>query len=245
MLKKISIFVFIVFLVTIIILLPFQHKNTFTIMTKSELETELHILDSGKKGPTVFVIAGIHGNEVASIYACDSLKNIVPKRGKVIILPRANKIACDNSKRTMYYMQDLNREFPGKENGTDTQKLAWEIIGVINKDRPEIILDLHESAKAYTEGEHYLGNSIIFTPIDLSTKIVMYILENMNRNIEEGLKFTCFTGAPKGSINREVSNSLDIPVITVETNEQLPIDAREKQHLDIIKLVLKYYGMDD
>jgi len=224
---------------------PNNNEYSFFIMEGTKYETKVFVNDSGKAGHTAFIIAGIHGNEAAGVYVCDSLKSFSPKRGRLVILPRANKIACDNEKRTMHFMQDLNREFLGKENGTDTQKLAWDITKAIKKYKPEVIIDLHESSNAYSEGEDFLGNSVIFTPTDSSAEIVMNILENINIDIETNLKFTCFSGAPEGSINREISNVFNIPVITVETNMKLPIEVRKKQHLDIIKIILKYYGMDD
>lgn len=243
MVKKLIISFVIVAIICLVY--PTKSKYSFPIMEGTKYETEVFINDSGKKGPTVFVIAGIHGNEVAGIYACDSLKRVIPARGTIVILPTANKVACDNKKRTMHYMDDLNRSFIGRENGTDTQRLAWDISNVIKKYNPKVVIDLHESSNSYTEGEYYLGNSIIFTPTDSSIELVMHLLENINKNVKKESKFTYFSGVPGGSINKEISSALNIPVITVETNMQLPVDLRKKQHTDIINLVLNYYGMDD
>lgn len=227
------------------IFLPQKYHDSFLIMKDSDLETKVHIVDSRKTGPVIFVIAGIHGNEIAGIHVAESLSKYTPKKGKLIILPRANKVACDHQQRTMYYMQDLNREFPGKEQGTTTQNLAYEIVNVIKKYKPKVIFDLHESAQQYQSGEYFLGNSLIFTPISSSSELVMYILEKMNKGKDLKSKFTYFAGTPKGSINNEISNGLDIPVITIETNMKLPVEVRKKQHLDIVKTGLKYYGMDE
>jgi hypothetical protein len=50
---------------------------------------------------------------------------------------------------------------------------------------------------------------------------------------------------PKGSINREVSEILDIPVLTIESNMENSLKDRVDFHLYIIENIIKNYEMDD
>ena len=48
-------------------------------------ETQARIDDSGVEGPTIFFVAGTHGNEWAGYYAADELmEEIFPTAGKII-----------------------------------------------------------------------------------------------------------------------------------------------------------------
>src|SRR6188508_3775893 len=75
----------------------------------------VHVLDSGKPGPTVMVQALTHGNELCGAYALDFLfeQKIKPGRGK-LVLAFANVAAFerfdfDDPDRSRYIDEDYNR----------------------------------------------------------------------------------------------------------------------------------------
>jgi predicted deacylase len=221
---------------------PNNEKDVRIIMKGTKYETKAYIIKGKEKGPTIFINGGIHGDEVAGFSTAEELLSYKLKKGKLIILPRANKVACEINKRTADFMEDLNRQFPGKKDGNDTEKIAFEITEFIKEMKPQILLDLHESRGNYREGR--LGNSIIFTPKDGTAELVMTILERINANASEGNDFTFITNAPKGSINYETTNQLNIPVLTVETNRKLDLKVRIDQQLEIVEKIFEYYGVE-
>lgn len=97
-----------------------------------------------EKGPTVFINATTHGNEVYGKEICEHLyKNADLKRGKLIMLPIANPYAYERGTRN-YKNKDLNRTFPGKREGDLIDKLAYEIFEVAKQ--ADYVIDIHSHA---------------------------------------------------------------------------------------------------
>lgn len=212
------------------------HEN-YSIMNGNELQTPVHFIKGKEKGPKIFIIGGIHGNEIAGIEAAEKIKNLKIKKGRIILISRANIEACKNRERNPYYMQDLNRNFPGKDNGTDTEKLAYEIYSLIKKEKPDIVLDLHE-----WESD---SPAVIFNSTKNIFPLILAIIDKMNNNVIGMSKFSYYSTPPLGSINKEVSERLDIPVITIESDMKEKLEDRINMHIDIVNTVIKYYGMDE
>ncbi|NLU09890.1 MAG: succinylglutamate desuccinylase/aspartoacylase family protein [Tepidanaerobacter acetatoxydans] len=196
------------------------------------METQIFYNKGKQKGPHILIIAGLHGNEIAGIKAAEKLKTLVLKRGKLTIIPKANIEACSNNIRYPYYMQDLNRSFPGKKQGTDTQKLAYELYTFIEKQSPDIILDLHEWDTKFMNISKKPYNAIIINDIDAN---LLPIIKESKKNI---YNFDILSCPPKGSLNREVSENLKIPVLTIETDMEKEIEYRINAHLFIIDSIL-------
>lgn len=100
-------------------------------------------LDSKKKGPTTGIVATQHGNEFFSIVILkEFLKIKYPLKGKIIIFPVANPLAYNVKERTSRIdRKDMNRCWPGKENGVITEKMCYSIFKILN--RCGCVLDLH------------------------------------------------------------------------------------------------------
>ena len=117
---------------------------------------------------------------------------------------------------------------------------------MIDEYRPDVVIDLHESKDSYQNDKSRLGDTIIFTPndeiLDETTKLVMHIVDQYNRNLQPNVELTFLSGAPDGSINKEITGLYDIPVITVETNSKLELEERKMQHKEIVNIILQYYG---
>ena len=62
------------------------------------------------------ITAGIHGNEIAGPQAADQIRQWILKRGKLIIVPEANRPALKKNTRNVpgadKEIKDLNRNFP-------------------------------------------------------------------------------------------------------------------------------------
>ena len=235
------------FLISVVFIIIFGlyinsiRDKSISIMNGTKLETNYKIINSGKSGPTLFIISGIHGNEIAGVQALEEFDFSLNK-GKVILIKRASIDACNQKVRYPYYLQDLNRCFPGVKDGRETERLAYEIFNVIKKYNPSLVLDLHE-AEEYGEYNVNVANSLIMNSINSNNKLLIEVLDKLN-NSDLKAEFTFEDGCPKGSINKEVSEMLNIPVITLETDMKKTLEERAKIHRKVIKILLNYYGME-
>lgn len=212
-------------------------NKSYYIMKGSELETSVYFINGEENGAKIFIIGGIHGNEIAGIEAAEKIKKLNIKKGKIIVIPKCNIEACKNGERNPYYMQDLNRNFPGKDNGTNTERLAYEIYNLIKKEKPDIVIDLHEWESS--------SPAIIFNSTKNAFPLILTIIDKMNNDIIGVKNFSYYSTPPPGSINKEVSQRLNIPIITIESYMKEKLEDRINTHINIVNTVLKYYGMDE
>ncbi len=117
------------------------------------------IVNGANRGPVLALVAGMHGAEYPPILALQRLrKTIDPKQvsGTVILVHCANMPSY--LKRTIYYSpvdgQNLNRVFPGKPDGTLSERLAYALTKEII-DRADFVVDMHagdanESLRPYS-----------------------------------------------------------------------------------------------
>ena len=110
-------------------------------------------------GPTLALIAGTHGSEVAPIVALQRVRGALDPatlRGTVLIVHVANMPSFLG--RTVYYSpidgKNLNRVYPGKADGTVSERIAYAITNQII-DRADFLVDIHagdgnESLRPYT-----------------------------------------------------------------------------------------------
>lgn len=200
-------------------------------------EVDYFKIGSGK--PVVMIIAGIHGDEISGIEKARELKEYKISKGTLVIIPEANKEAVKNGNRTEYYMEDLNRTF-FQNNNDKASEIAKEIINIIEEYKPNIILDYHESYYNYDEDKDpnfYIGNTLIFqqNAVDEYSELIFSFLE-------EG--FIPLQGAKKGSLNREVSEKMNISVITIESSREDKIEKRKEKYETVFKKTLKYLKME-
>lgn len=200
--------------------------------------------DNSTTGPVVVIDGGMHGDEVAGIYACeDLLKNLKVTQGTVIIVPRLNKPACDNTTRTRYVNfnrnYDMNRNFPGNaERNTSNYEaiVADEFTNLINQYSPVLVLNLHEDKdfndvriNRYDCEDFYMGQVLITCrgrceDFDFNATIEDTMLLKAQRLINTGLdedhKFTIINlpSAPeKGYSQDYFYEVLGIDSYTLET----------------------------
>ena len=105
----------------------------------------------GSKGPTVLLIAGVHGDEFEGPVALlDLLHRVEPGdvHGRIIVLPALNAPALRASSRVSPLDgANLNRAFPGDKDGGPTAMLA-HFVEQILLPGCDAVLDLHSGGKA-------------------------------------------------------------------------------------------------
>lgn len=108
----------------------------------------VHVIHGRLDGPTAFVSAGVHGDEVIGVEIVRRLlrsKNIKSLRGTLIAVPIVNAFGFINHSRYLPDRRDLNRSFPGSASGPLASRLAHLFLGEI-VDRCDVGIDLHSAA---------------------------------------------------------------------------------------------------
>lgn len=108
---------------------------------------EAWLLCGAHPGKTLVVTAGVHGCEYVGILALQKLVEMLDCAtlfGQVILLPLVNSKGFFAGVKQLNPAdgRNLNREFPGKEDGTETQRMAWTIEKLLYPEA-DFLLDLH------------------------------------------------------------------------------------------------------
>lgn len=107
-----------------------------------------YAFEAEAKGPTLLIIAGVHGDEYEPILAAKELQDIFKQgilRGKVIIVPVVNQSAFSLDNRMGEDGLDLARTCPGNQNGSITEQVAYQISEIIKK--ADYLIDMHTGGK--------------------------------------------------------------------------------------------------
>lgn len=119
-----------------------------TLRTADGAELEAFHLDSGRPGPTVTILAGIHGNEVAGIVALSQFarEGLPLVAGRVRLLPVSHPAAhVANLRVSPVDGLNLARVFPGLPDGRPTEQVA-DLITARLIAGADVLIDLHTSA---------------------------------------------------------------------------------------------------
>jgi len=216
--------------------------ETYAICAGTEMENDVVVISGSRPGAAIYIVASVHGDEIAGYYSANLLKNMEISSGTLYILSPANVPGAKNRRRYVYAGYDLNRQFPGKADGNDAEKLAYEIFADIVDKKPDLVMDLHEAIVSEIDRD-FLGSSLIYTSLNGIEDLFMdMLLATMTGELcSEPYNF--FGPGPAGSINNTVTNELGIPVITVETYRAYQIERRVTDQLAILGFVLRYYSM--
>lgn len=102
------------------------------------------------EGPTALLTGGNHGDEYEGPVALQALTHeLRPEaiRGRVIVLPFLNTPAFLAGRRTSPYDGgDLNRSFPGRPDGTPTEKIAHYVLTAL-VPMADLVLDFHSGGR--------------------------------------------------------------------------------------------------
>src|SRR5688572_20316888 len=93
----------------------------------SEISLQVRTITGARPGPHLLVAGGVHGDEFESMVAIRRLMGLIePGRlsGTLTLVPVVNEPAYCNKGRTAEDGKDLARTFPGKADGTITERVA-------------------------------------------------------------------------------------------------------------------------
>lgn len=118
------------------------------LITGAELSLPVHVLHGREDGPTVWVDAAIHGDEVVGIEVIRRVLEVLsPKeiRGTLIAVPTVNVIGTMSGDRYLPDGRDLNRSFPGSARGSLAARIAHLMMSEI-VDKCDVGIDLHSAS---------------------------------------------------------------------------------------------------
>lgn len=116
--------------------------------THTAMDMAVHVIRAKKPGPTVFVCAAIHGDELNGI---DIVRRLIQSsslkltRGSLILVPMVNVYGVLNQSRYLPDRRDLNRSFPGSSKGSLAGRVAHQFMTEIVA-RCDYGIDLHTGA---------------------------------------------------------------------------------------------------
>jgi len=105
------------------------------------------VINGAKPGPTLAIVAGAHGTEYASIIALEKLPQAVdPSQmsGALIIVPLVNVASFSQKVPHLNPVdsKNMNRYFPGKADGTQTERASWALAKQV-VEKCDYLIDFH------------------------------------------------------------------------------------------------------
>ncbi len=115
------------------------------------------MIDSGKRGPSLVLIAAQHGNEVQGAEVARRFQKLCSEQliaGKVWLIPMANLPAIrkrrhsfdlgpeENNRLNPHKLHNMQRHWPGNPEGNDTGRIAWSLYQSIFRHCSHVV-DLH------------------------------------------------------------------------------------------------------
>ncbi len=157
-------------------------------------------------GPTVFVTAALHGDEINGTGAIRQLLHsgeLELTRGNLILVPVLNLLAFDRHSRYLPDRRDLNRFFPGSPSGSLASRMAHNVFSEI-VSRSDYGIDLHTAAVRRTNYPNIRGN--------MSDPVVAKLARSF------GCELILDGKGPEGSFRREAC-AAGCPTIIMEGGE--------------------------
>jgi predicted deacylase len=179
--------------------------------TGDPLPLRVTVVRGARPGPTLFVMAAIHGDEVTGVEVVRRLVRETEPRdvaGTLLLVPVANPFGFLTGTRYAQDGGDINRSFPGRASGSASARLARLLYAEVLR-RSDYGIELHTAARrrrnvpqvrALLDDERTADLARAFAP--------PYVLH---------------AKPPAGSI-REAATARGVPVILYEAGEKLRID---------------------
>ncbi len=121
------------------------------INTQVKIDIPVHVFHGKKPGPKLFIVSGIHGDELNGIEIIRRIHEQINLRrlsGTLITVPTVNIHGIIMQTRYFTDRRDLNRSFPGHKTGTLAARLAHGLMREVIR-HCQYGIDLHTGAVAH------------------------------------------------------------------------------------------------
>ncbi len=220
-----------------------ETASEVAIMAGTKYETPMYVKDSGRPGPTVVIIGGVHGNEPAGYLAARRIANWRCETGTLVVVPDAHREAIRRNARG--YPGNMNAMFPGKADGSDMERLAHDLWQrAIVEFHPDLLLTLHESLDFHARDPQRFGQSLVYDSEEL-TPLMSCCLDRVNADIDKKLhQFVLFCKAFPNCPTYEAWFQLGVPSTSIETSRTMERDTRVRYQLMMVMAFLDQLGME-
>jgi hypothetical protein len=193
----------------------------------TEHETPVYAFGD-ESGPTGLVVGGVHGDERSGYLAAERILEWELTAGRLVILPRANRVAIEAGTRHGEG-GDLNRKFPPGE--TPTTPVARAIWDFVERTDPAVAMDLHSSWGLYRWHAGSVGQAVFSTDFGGTREAARAAVAALNETVvpwymplhDYHLGSVIEGTAPL--LAHKVAGDLGSPAYVVETTDYL-VDAR-------------------
>ena len=179
--------------------------------TATSLFMPLQILCGRSEGPTLFVSAAVHGDEINGVEVIRRLlkrRFLKSLRGTLLAVPVVNVHGFINQSRYLPDRRDLNRSFPGSSQGSIASRLANTFLEQI-VSKADFGIDLHTGAIDRSNLPQIRGNMDDGKTLEIARAFGAPVILNSN--------------TLDGSL-RASAAKLGLPVLIYEAGEALRFD---------------------
>ncbi|WP_369998565.1 succinylglutamate desuccinylase/aspartoacylase family protein [Winogradskyella sp.] len=191
--------------------------NVAKLHTQNTIDVPVIIERSKKPGPTVLIMAGIHGDEVNGV---EIVRQIIakginkPKKGTIICIPVINVFGFIHMDREFPDGRDLNRVFPGIRGGSLASRVAFKLVTEI-LPHADLVLDFHTGGSdrfnaaqiRIIKGEDNLDElaKVFGAPFVLYSKNLKKSFRNTCHKL--GIPILLFEGGKSFNIDNNITNT--------------------------------------
>lgn len=170
------------------------------------------VIQGSSDGPVLGLTAAIHGNELNGIPVIHKLADSINTnelKGRIIAIPGLNPLSIQMDERRFIDDEDLNRNFPGKENGNRSEQYVNKI-----KDRVlpffSVHIDMHTASFGHVNS--------MYARVDVSNDTLEILAALQKPDIILNSKGSPSVGSVSAGSHtmRAESGLKGIPSITVE-----------------------------
>jgi predicted deacylase len=176
--------------------------------THDNLSMAVHVIRGKRHGPSLFISAAIHGDEINGVEIIRRLllhKTLQNLRGTLLAIPIVNVYGFLNHTRYLPDGRDLNRSFPGSAKGSLTGRVAHTFVR-------EIVSQCTHGIDLHTGARHRSNFPQIRADLDDPEALAMTEAFGVPLALDAKIR--------DGSL-RECAGDANIPVILYEAGEAL------------------------
>ena len=178
---------------------------------RTPMALPVSVTHAKKDGPTLFVSAAVHGDELTGVAICRRLlasKALGITCGTLLVVPIVNAFGFIGHSRYLPDRRDLNRSFPGSARGSLAAQLAHVFLHQVVA-RCDCGIDLHSAAIHRSNLPQIRVDSHQERAYELAQAF--------------GAPIIVHSGLREGSL-RQAAQALGVPVIVYEAGEGLRVD---------------------
>lgn len=159
--------------------------------TDTTMSIPVYVKRGKRNGPTLFLSAAIHGDELNGIEIINRIINskaIRTLKGTLIAVPMVNVYGVLNQSRYLPDRRDLNRSFPGSQRGSLAARMAYTFLNEIVA-KADYGIDFHTGAIHRSNLPQIRANLDDAETLDLAKAFGIPVL--LNANLRDGSLRQC------------------------------------------------------